>query len=316
MGIESVDAERQARVLIGGIVENGVIACPRNRDVLVAMTEAIAGLPLKLRQKLSIAVEELRKNRKKYVANTPADVHLTSEEKECSDVATIMRVDAVICRDDGFRSTVDSLTPASVEVIVLKDYGDSATETLRISLKNPAKPLDQMPAAERDDVVARFVRYARKATFADKMFGRKSDDTTFVKALRPFVLGVRYVHERWYAASPYTTIGTLEIEIITVAGMTPGGGMVDAKSAQSRIKDAIKRETGCGPLVQVKQDSDPSCFHGRYVECKRRCSLVEPGIDGLSDFLHHGGVARPVHVVPPNDAFAATLSQIRSLPEA
>ncbi len=282
-GIVDELARREAVALLEGIVQNGVLIDGPERNLLRASLQEAQQLPsTKKQQRLLLLLQEIIKQHKKYVV--PCDRSLWKHGSadfaagQIGALASILKPDVIVTLP-GRRGEIVQAADRSVDVVPLIELSDSRYEELRRRMSQVELPLDQLARPEIEERIGRALKFA----YVLRIFDYRM--VASVQRAKWFLNGITFVARIWEAHCVVGDPKSRVIELITVGDTYTQGGFLSAADALKRLQTQIARPLAltisARVEVSVKRDKEPSIFHARGFEAKRRAFTLDPGFDAI-----------------------------------
>jgi hypothetical protein len=252
--------------ILDGIWANGMLLDSANSSCMKNIKRQLENVSIKYHKDISIFIEEMGKNPKRYFFNCLED---TCPIKKCKEIAFLSCL-ANQCMADALVAPTPPSGVQNTEVVTLDSYDNSITEKQRKKYLSGEPNFYSLTGPEKTIFWKRIMAYTRNINIYDGHIGTAE---TNVDA---FSDTLKYLTENWIKHCMYKK--DLALNITTLSKKWP----------VNKMKNYFKKEfidklntLSLPPItvtVYVKTATEDS-FHGRYLETDSRVFKCDPGFD-------------------------------------
>lgn len=258
--------------------------------LLQEIESTVARLDIKFRQKLSLMVEELRKNlrckaNRRNVIKCNRD-HCNPQQNQqmatrCGLICEAAAADVVVCSEEEVTTLEEGC--GAVPVSEMIDYSESTAESKRKQMLD-LEPTDALSATDFDDMMARATRYSVWLRIYDKQIGHANNLSNFRR-------GIERIVKIWLENAHFAP---QQLQIFTVEDERSRSSddkfTAKRKADKNRVANAKLRTQLLEPLkaiianTSLKVVQEPrGAFHARHLQTQTINVQFDKGFDFIDD---------------------------------
>jgi hypothetical protein len=283
---EDLPSIKALRQMLRDVCVNGIMLDSKREELFAELRACEHRLPAKHQKTIQTCVEEMKKNKKRYIA-TCRDGRC-DREGSCDSLADIsclaaaLKADAVVAdSDEVTKAKSDGQTGSEkTEFVALEDYGDSETERSRQEYQTPSSTFAELPMIDRRRLLGKALKYTRWVRLYDAYIGRTPENAESVG---------RTISEMVESVKQFG----LSQEIPALELCTSAEERDEASEVRANIAKALRQQVLHDQLdvgVRIMPSTKFRELHNRYMQTESRLFLVEPGFD----FFDRGGLRKNI----------------------
>lgn len=288
---------RQVKLMLRGMVENGVFLDDQQRRLQRRVSEYVRTLPTRHGQAICGCWEDLLKGAcgKRVVTcvrSDLADLTRCAESKLPLQLYKRVSPDGLLARHSDENGVVD-----------LSTFDDSDFERKRTFLREGIGAINQVPRGEVEEFLLRTIRFSRWLRIYDKHIGKTRNVSGFLR-------GIVYLVGLWYQHGFFATCDGGRVEILTTA--SDGSDLTEiAHHMSSQLYEKLAHRYCRVEFSIAVKDDVKKISHERYLESQQGAIQIGLGFD----FLNRDGTFKATSLLPGGKEWHKHLDAYRGLPD-